>query len=92
MTNRNHAAMSDPGLNPQFRRRWTEPPQCEGSQSLGQVAAKITNDLAHRAVRHWLKQADQLEGEERIICLETADAILRTAGLRWGDVLPRRAA
>ena len=91
MTRRNHAAMSDPGLNPQFRRRWTEP-QCEGSQSLGQVEAKITNDLTHRAVRHWLKQADQLEGEERTICLETADAILRTAGLRWGDVLPKKAA
>ncbi len=92
MTGRNYGAMNDPDLNPQVRRRWTEPLQCEGFQSLGQVAAKITNDLAHRAVRHWLKQADQLEGEERSICLETADAILRTAGLRWGDVLPKKAA
>ena len=88
----NYAAQSDPDWNRQFRRRWSEPPHCEGFQSIGQAAAKVTNGIAHRAVRHWLEQADQLDGEERITCLETADAILRTASLRWGDVLPRRAA
>ena len=91
-SSKDYGAQSDPDLNPHFSRLWTEPPRCEGFQSIGQVAAKVTDSIARRAVRHWLEQADRLEGEERITCLETADAILRTAGLRWGDVLPRRAA
>ena len=89
---KNYAALSDPGRNPQFRRRWSEPLQVDGFRSIGEVAAAVVEDVAYRGARHWLEQADHLKGEERTTCLETADAILRAAGLRWADFLPRKAA
>ncbi len=92
MSRGNHyAAQADPARNPHFRRQWTETPR-EGLRPVGEIAAKITNDIATRAVAHWLKQADQVEGEDRAVCLETADAIMRMAGLRWADFAPRKAA
>ena len=89
---RNYAASSDPDRNPQFRRWWSEPAHIDGFQAIGKVAATVADDIAHRAARHWLEQADHLEGEERTTCIETADAILRMAGLRWVDLFPRVAA
>ena len=88
---RNYAAQADPSRNPHFRRRWSEPPS-EGLRPVGEIAAKITNDIATRAVARWLQQADELDGEDRAVCLETADAIIRTAGMKWADFGPRRAA
>ena len=89
---RHYAAMSDPAANPNFRRRWSEPPHVDDFKSIGEVAATVADEMAHRAARHWLEQADHAEGEERTTCLETADAILRMAGLRWVDLFPRVAA
>ncbi len=45
---RNPAAQSDPCHNPQFSRRWTEPPRCEGFQSIGSAAAEIVADVRFR--------------------------------------------
>ena len=89
---RDFAALSDPDCNPQFPRRWSEPPHVDGFKSIGEIAATVAEDIAYRGTRHWLEQADHLKGEERTTCLETADAILRAAGLRWADFLPRKAA
>ena len=48
MTGRNYAAESDPDRNPQFRRRWTEPPHCDGFKSVGEAAAQVVADLRFR--------------------------------------------
>ncbi len=88
----NYAAQADPVRNPQFQRRWTEPPACKGFKTVGKAAAKVTNNIAARAVAHWLRQADQVEGEDRLTCLETADHIMRMAGLRWTDLVPEKVA
>ena len=66
--------------------------QAPGLQPIGDIAHKVMLVTAIRAVEHWLRQADSLGGEDRMVCLETADAILCAAGLTWGDVLPERAA
>ena len=90
---KNFAGMSDPDRNSQFGRRWQEEPSdSEGLQVIGKVAHKVMIDTAVQAVEHWLQQADALKGEDRMVCLETADAILCMAGLTWGDLFPRRAA
>ena len=59
---------------------------------IGQIMVKVVGDVALRAASYWLVRADEEDGEGRIACLETAGTILRTAGLRWGDFVPRKAA
>ena len=90
---RNYAGLSDPAVNGQFSRRWQEDsPDSEGLHPIGDIAHKVMLNTAIRAVERWLQQADTLDGDDRMVCLETADAILRAAGLTWGNVLPERAA
>ncbi len=87
-----YAAQADPSRNPQFQRRWTEPPACKSFKTVGKATANVVNAVAVNAVAHWLRQADQVDGQDRQTCLLTADSIMRTAGLCWGDLLPGRAA
>ena len=89
---RNYAGQSYPAHNRQFSRQWQEPPRCSSFKPIGGAAAKFTDDIAARAVAHWLRQADQFQGEDRRVCLQTADYIVRVAGLRWADFAPRAAA
>ena len=63
-----------------------------GLRPVGKIIVEVTSDIAHHAVAHWLQQADQLDGDDRAVCLETADHIVRMAGLRWADFVPRKAA
>lgn len=77
---RNYAAERNPSRNPNFSRRWTEP---TGRSD------QLDNDAARRAAKHWLTQADLSDGDTRTACLTTADAVLRLAGLRWGDLVGR---
>ena len=44
----NYAAQSDPGHNPNFLRRWTEPPHCESRRTAGSAAAEIVAGLEYR--------------------------------------------
>ena len=44
----NHAAQSDPAHNPNFKRRWTDPPHCESLRSVGSAAAEVVADLRFR--------------------------------------------
>ena len=81
------AGQSDPHLNGQFSRQWSEPPTCSGFKSIGGI-----ENTAIRAVQHWLRQADELEGEDRREAIATADTIMRMAGIRWTDVLDKEAA
>ena len=48
VTGRNYAAESEPAHNPQFGRRWAEPPHCDGFQSVGEAAAQVVADLRFR--------------------------------------------
>ena len=68
------------------------PPACGSLRPIGKLAAEVVGDVAVRAVFYWFARADESDGEGRIACLETADNILRRAGLRWGDIIPRKAA
>ena len=44
----NYAAQSDPGHNPNFKRRWTDPPHCESLRSGGSPAAVVVAGLEFR--------------------------------------------
>ncbi len=68
------------------------PPACGSLRPVGKLAAEVVGDVAVRAVFYWFARADEADGEDRIACLETADAILQKAGLRWGDIMPGVAA
>ena len=50
------AGMSDPAMNPMFRRRWTEPLRCDGLRPIGQIAAEVVADLRFR------RQVQRLHG------------------------------
>ena len=64
----------------------------EVPRHIGEIAAKVVEDVGRRAVAHWLKEACQAEGEERAAALQTADNIRQTMGLEWADVIDREAA
>ena len=59
---------------------------------IGRIVAEVVGGVAFRAASYWLVRADEAGSEDRIACLETADAILQKAGLRWGDIMPGVAA
>ena len=61
-------------------------------RSIGQVAAEVVGHVTVRAVFYWLARADEADGEGRRACLEMADAILRKADFRWGNIMPGAAA
>ncbi len=44
----NYAAQSDPNHNPNFKRRWTDPPHCKSFRSVGSAAAEVVADLQFR--------------------------------------------
>lgn len=44
----NHAAQSDPAHNPNFKRRWTDPPHCKSLRSGGSPAAEVVAGLEFR--------------------------------------------
>ena len=90
MGGRDYAAMSDPGRNRNFTRRWSEP--ANPVQSIGTICAGIENEVARQAIRHWLRQAATLDGNARQIAFDTANDIRRASGLDWGVLLGRNAA
>ena len=76
---RNFAATADPSRNANFTRRWSGPePVSDPSDRVGR-----------RAVAHWLKQAERLDGEERTIALATADDLRAALGISWADMLDK---
>ena len=89
---KNYAALSDPGRNPQFRRRWSEPPHVDDFQAVGEVAATVTDDTGRRAIAHHLAQAAALQGQEAKVAFEIADSIRSMMGLTWNEVVARRVA
>ncbi len=44
----NHAAQSDPARNPNFKRRWTDPPHCKSLRSGVSAAAEVVAGLEFR--------------------------------------------
>ena len=44
----NYAAQSDPSRNPNFKRRWADPPDCKAFQAAGSAAAEIVAGLEYR--------------------------------------------
>ena len=96
---RDPSRLSDPASNHNFSRDWGGGrPDIHLNSERPALApplmtiTKVVDDTSSKAIRHWLQQADDLDGEERIVALETADAIMRMTGLRWGDFKLRRAA
>ena len=45
---RNYAAERDPARNPNFARRWTDPPQCKSLRSGGSAAGEVVAGLEFR--------------------------------------------
>ena len=82
----NYAAMSDPDMNPMFRRTWNEPRQ------IGEIADEIARTAARKAITRLLGLAADANGEDRETCFAAADEIRKTAGLDWDQVLGRPAA
>ena len=96
---RDPSRLSDPASNHNFSRDWGGGrPDIRLNSEWPALApplmtiTKVVDNTAATALRHWLAQADDLDGEERIVALETADAIMRMAGIRWGDLKLKRAA
>ena len=81
-----YSAMSDPARNPQFQRRWSEPPQ-EGPRLLGEIVAEVVEEIDRQAVAYWLSQAANLEGEEARKAFKTADEIRGSMGLSWNAIM-----
>jgi hypothetical protein len=81
-TGRNFAGTSDPSRNANFTRRWSGP-EPAGDQS---------ERVGRKAVAHWLRQAEKLDGQEHSIALETADDIRVALGISWADMLDKRIA
>ncbi len=50
---RDNTAERDPGRNPYFSRRWTEPPRCEGLYNTSALAAEkgVTSIMSTRSMR-----------------------------------------
>ena len=59
---------------------------------LGDVATEVVADVGQRALRHWLNQAAQAEGEEREVALQIAKEIAAMIGVPWTDVMSGKAA
>ena len=78
-TGRDFAGASDPARNPNFCRQWGKP------EPIGDVADR----LGRRAVAHWLRQAEKVDGAERLAALETADQIREALGISWADMLDK---
>ena len=53
------------------------PRACGSLRPTGEGAAEVVVRVAVCAVSYWLAKADEADGEDRIACLQTADAILR---------------
>ena len=79
---RNFAGTSDPSRNANFSRNW------DGPEPIGDVSDRI----GRKAVAHWLKMSERLDGEERAIALATADDLRKMLVLSWADLLDRRIA
>lgn len=88
---RNYAAQSDPALNPQFRRRWTEVPQCEADETRG-VADRLSNEIGLQALQHWLDQAKTSTGTDRQAALRIALEIANMVGVDLSKVVDRKEA
>ncbi len=58
-----HAAERDPGQNANFSRRWhDDPPQVSDLERLGrEVAPRIVEDVARRAIGQWLDRIYLIE-------------------------------
>ena len=78
-----------PADNPSFRRRWRP---AGPLLPVGDIAGELTQDLAGRAVRHWLRRAEEYGDERRTACLAAAAAIARKAGLDEANLETERAA
>ena len=70
---------SDP--NRAFSRRWSD------DQGRVRLRGEEERTVTLRAVRHWLKQVDDLDGDERLTALSCADEILAAGNLTWTDLL-----
>ena len=91
---RNHAAERDPGRNANFSRRWVDDPlQLPDFQHLGrEVAPRVVEDVARRAIGHWLARASGARGTPAAEAFRQADAIRRKMGLAWEDLIEQRSA
>ena len=89
---KHYAAMSDPAANPNFRRRWSEPPRVDSFKSIGVVAATVAENTGRQAIAHHLTQAAALQGPEATVAFEIADNIRSMMGLTWDEVVGLRTA
>ena len=82
----NHAAMSDPDMNPMFSRAWNEP------RRLGEITEEITKATALKSITRLLGLIPETSGSDREELFEAADEIRQAGGLAWDDILGKKAA
>ncbi len=92
---RDFLAECDPDANPHFRRRWEDAPLgLPEFQYLGrEIAPRVAEDAARRAIARWLDKAAQTQGRKAFEAFKEADSIRRKMGLAWGEMIdaPRAA-
>lgn len=64
-----------------FNRRWSD------DQGRVRLRGETERSVTLQAVRHWLRQIDDLDGDERVTALVCADEILAAGNLSWTDLL-----
>ena len=71
--------LSDPDRA--FNRRWSD------DQPRVRLNGEEERRFVLRTARHWLRQADGLDGDDRVAAVICADEILAAGNLRWTDSL-----
>ena len=91
---RDFIAERDPSRNHQFQRRWADDPLAlRDFQHLArEVAPRVVDDVARRAIGHWLDRASRAPGWQAAEAFRQADAIRQKMGLAWGDLIDQQRA
>lgn len=89
---RNYVGMSDPDRNAGFGRRWAKPRLDHDLKDIGDLVRQVAEETARLAIQHWLRQAEDIEGEDRTGALATADEIRGNIGHHRPDLFERRVA
>ncbi len=60
---------------------------CDQPVLLGDVVAKVVDDVGRRALNHWLREAAHTDGEQREAALKIAKEIAGMIGVPWAEIM-----
>ena len=60
---------------------------CDQPVLLGDVVAKVVDDVGRRALDHWLREAARTDGEEHETALKIAREIAGMINVPWAEIM-----